>query len=174
MDCPTVHQTVAATFLAMNNASPEVLYFGCLGGVGHFMHSRRRPGQVRWDATPFGNKLDGGLITDDYYGVDSTPTGEIHEHHKDGWTAVSFWDRSGGDRRPGCNSTFLVNAEMSGDELLALAKEQWPGIFRRPDFPITFPDRTAGLVQPNAPNQTESEPSSVAVPATADSSPSYG
>lgn len=55
---------------------------------------------------------------------------------KDGWTAVAFWDRSGGDTRPGCNSVFLARATLSGGELLHMAREQWPEVWNRPGFPI--------------------------------------
>lgn len=115
------------------NDTIETLCFGCIGQPGHYLHSRRGI-DFRLESTPWGSKLDGGLLTDDYYRADTTPTGHWREHHKDGWTAVSFWDRSG-DSRPGCNTTFLAKAELTGEELIELARAQWPHVFSRPGFP---------------------------------------
>ena len=113
----------------------DIWYHGCYNGAGHHLRSKQiqRP---EYHNQPWGYKLDSGLLTDNYYGCDSTPTDKYVTASKDGWTAVSFWDRSGGDERPGCNSTFLVHAEMSGEELLRLAKQQWPEIFSRRGFPL--------------------------------------
>jgi hypothetical protein len=109
----------------------EVLYFGCYRVPGHCLYSKVTP-NMRYEATPWGNSLDSGLLTDDYYGADTEPTGKVVVRHKDGWTAIAFWDRSG-DSRPGSNTAFLAKADMTGEELLALARVQWPEVFdRRP------------------------------------------
>lgn len=119
--------------------TPEVWYHGCDGRPGHDLHSKKR--MVRHSEQPWGLSLDSGLLvsSDEYYGCDSTPRGEYKVAQKDGWTAVAFWDRSGGDTRPGCNSVFLVHAIVTGEELLSLARSQWPEIFSRRNFPIKAP-----------------------------------
>lgn len=110
----------------------EVLCFGCIGVAGHYLHSKVN--RVSHEDTPWGTKLDGGLLTDDYYKADTSVTGKVHEHHLQGWTAVSCWDRSGDDRG-GSNTTFLTHADLSGSQLIELAKEQWPEVFARSGFP---------------------------------------
>jgi hypothetical protein len=117
---------------------PEVLFFGCYSNVrpgyyaaGHYLYSKHRRADARTD-TPWGYKLDGGLLEghgnkfqDDKYVVAKL----------DGWTAVSFWDNSG-DSRGASNSAFVVHADITGEELLKLAREQWPEVFNRPSFPL--------------------------------------
>ncbi len=111
----------------------EVLCFGCIGVAGHYLRGSVKR-NWRNEETPWGDKLDGGLLTDNYYKCDSTVTGLCSEHHLNGWTAISFWDRSG-DSRGGSNTSFLCHAQITAAELLALAREQWPQVFSRPGFP---------------------------------------
>lgn len=110
----------------------DVWFFGCLGEPGHYL--RRSPGaQTEWNerAQPWGWKLDSGLCEGNQFQRDA---GKTWTHQKDGWTAVSFWDQSG-DRRGNSNSTFLVHALVTGAEVLAAARLQWPQVFNRPGFP---------------------------------------
>ena len=115
------------------NLEHEVIYFGCTGYAGHFIHRHgcRRPQMI--SVTPWNNDIDGGplkrakipdLITDQYC-----------TERKDGWTLIAFWDRSG-DSRPGSHSTFVIHADIPSQELFALARAQWPEIFNRRGFPI--------------------------------------
>ncbi len=54
--------------------------------------------------------------------------GEALLHHKAGWTALSFWDRTV-DRRGGCNSTYFAEGTFTFDEMVTLAMcrfaERW-------------------------------------------------
>lgn len=110
----------------------EVLFFGCRDVPGHYLYARGK--SIQYESSPWGTALDGGILTPDYYHADKTITGEVAVAHKNGWTAIAFWDRSG-DSRPGSNSAFLISEIITGDELLDLARQQWPEIFSRPDFP---------------------------------------
>lgn len=110
----------------MNN---EVLYFGCLRAVGHFLH-RTLNREVRFECQPWRNNLDGGLL-------DSLPRqteGVVVTAKKDGWTVIAFWDRSV-DSRGNSNSAFLIQGDVTAEELLELARNQWPEVFSRPRFP---------------------------------------
>lgn len=53
----------------------------------------------------------------------------VHELH-DGWTLVSWWDRSA-DHRGGCCATFLVEGAHTSAEAVALARERYPALFAR-------------------------------------------
>lgn len=115
----------------------KAYYFGCIGQPGHYMHAE---GSWRhmWpiDFQPWNLKVDGGLIPGgprNAYGKQ----GVAAIHHKDGWTAISFCDRSV-DTRPGCSSTFLFDTELTFDEALREAQERWPDIFARFDFEVTL------------------------------------
>lgn len=80
--------------------------------------------------TPWGSYPDGTLVPTTTY-----ENGLALLHHKDGWTALAFHDQSG-DTRPGSHSTFLVRGTYTFDEMLALAKAQWSGVFARMGFPV--------------------------------------
>lgn len=109
----------------------EVWFFGCIGEPGHYLH--RPDGRIEWTRVhPWGSKIDGGLCGGNKYNI---PDGVTYEHHKDGWTAVALWDRSG-DSRPASNSVFLVWANASTAEILSAARQQWPQVFTRPKFPV--------------------------------------
>lgn len=112
------------------NSDPNVFYFGWIQHGGHWLESTKLPKYPHYDSTPWGKKIDGGLAPQP-----DVVDGKIAEHHLDGWTAIAFWDRSG-DRRPNSNTAFLVNCTMSVQELLGLARKQWPDVFSRPGFPL--------------------------------------
>lgn len=59
--------------------------------------------------------------------------------HSNGWTVIAFWDRSG-DKRFGSNSAFFVEAELTYDQLLRAAKQQWPEVWARFTFPVVQVD----------------------------------
>lgn len=110
----------------------EVLYFGCIGDVGHYLHSKRNP-RIRWTETAWGDKIDTGVFPK------PSTTGVLYTDRRGGWTAIAVWDNSV-DRRPGSHSTFVVAADVNTEELLRLAKEQWPEVFSRRGFP-TFSNK---------------------------------
>jgi hypothetical protein len=118
----------------MKDSDIRVLYFGCIGGPGHYMHTEG--GRRDWDVTtPWGKAPDGTLCPQG-----KQVEGRAELHHKGGWTALSFWDRSV-DGRSGCNSNFFVNRTMTFDEVVALSKERLPRVWSRFKFdvvPATF------------------------------------
>lgn len=123
----------AAPALGVAVGSPlEVWSFGCIGEPGHYL--RRPNGRHEWNekAQPWGWKLDGGLCEGNPCGP---LDGKTWEHHKDGWTAVALWDRSGDSRGASC-TVFLVHAEATTEQIIAAARIQWPQIFNRRGFPL--------------------------------------
>jgi hypothetical protein len=122
--------------------APKVFYFGFYDG-GHRLIDKNGDSFYGNDvSTPWGSHPDATLLeaplvlrkVDENEGMQ--PEGKAILHHKDGWTALGFWDRSG-DSRYNSNSNFLVRGTYTFDEMLALAKEQFHGIFARMKFPIT-------------------------------------
>ena len=104
--------------------APKVFYFGCLDS-GHHMWEPGNNLYLRKQETPWGAYPDGTLCPEKTY-----ENGLALLHHKDGWTALAFWDQSG-DKRLGSHSTFLVRGDYTFDQMLALCKEQWAGVFAR-------------------------------------------
>ncbi len=111
----------------------KVLYFGCVGGPGHYMHRPNGGHPVHdWHAkTPWGSSPDGILCSKD----PRETQGLALLHHKDGWTALSFWDRSV-DRRGGCNSNFFAEGNHSFEDMLKLAREAYPQVMGRLPFEV--------------------------------------
>lgn len=111
---------------------PEVFFWGCLGQPGHFMHSKTGT-RIQ---SPWAGYIDTGVLK---YRDIKDPDPKIAYAQLKGWTGIFFWDRSG-DHRPGSNSAFIVNSLVSQEELLRLARKQWPEIFARKGFPIARVD----------------------------------
>ncbi len=102
-------------------------YFGCVEQAGHYMHTP----DLRHDwefmrTNPWGNKIDGGLVP--------KREGRFAITRKDGWTALAFVDNTV-DSRPGSNSAFLAEGDFDLDQMLAIAKEQFPAIWKRCGLP---------------------------------------
>jgi hypothetical protein len=127
----------------------NVFYFGCVklpGGFtsGHHMH--RVDMTIEWEFTnnnPWGLRIDGGLCpgaTDEkgerrHPPMEEQVEGAAHIRHKDGWTALSFWDRSV-DTRGNSNSNFLAEGKHTFEEMLSIAWLHFPEIMGRFKFTI--------------------------------------
>jgi hypothetical protein len=123
--------------------SDLILYFGCIGGPGHYLHgpaTRRAEKQLR--AAGIYPAIDGGYCP----GVDPNRKhawqlperqveGEAALHHVGGWTILAFWDRSV-DSRMGCNSAFLLRGEATFGEMVELSRREWPEVWSRFTFRV--------------------------------------
>lgn len=118
---------------------PLVLYFGPLKESGHFLFYENgeqvSPHRLADTITPWGREIDGTLqpgmilwrdhwINESSRGGRSWQYGEAVIHHKEGWTALSFWD-STIDTRPGCSSTYLAQGTFTFEQMVELAKERF-------------------------------------------------
>ena len=56
------------------------------------------------------------------------PQGKVLRHSINGFTMISWWDRNQGDRRPGCNSNFLLDGEHTSETMLEKFRELFPTI----------------------------------------------
>ena len=111
----------------------KVYYFGCIREAGHYMFKPNH--STDYDFTisnPWGYGIDSKLCP-----KDNDIEGHALIHKKDGWTALSFWDRSV-DKRGGCNSNFLAEGDFTFDEMIALAKEKFPNVMGRFTFKIVL------------------------------------
>ena len=124
----------------------RVLFFGVLTGhgAGHHLHAPRGS-DYGWSLTyvasaqflPSPIRLGGidgvwcwsrprtlAELRGPSYGRDETE-GRGYRHSVEGWTVVSWWDRSE-DPRGGCCAAFLINALVSWAEALTLARATFP------------------------------------------------
>lgn len=126
---------------------PGAFFFGCARGVWgerHAGHHLYEPGgrKVHWDDPlanghgigPFG-KVDAALAPRPRGRYSEAPQGHAELHHRDGWTALAFWDRTG-DSHPNSNSTFIFDAELDFAGALAAARSAFPELFDRFDFEV--------------------------------------
>lgn len=61
--------------------------------------------------------------------------GEALLHHKDGWTALAFWDSSV-DTRPGCTSTYIANGIFTFDEMVKLSSTRFADRWNKMKFQV--------------------------------------
>ncbi len=112
----------------------KIFYFGCNTEPGHYMWAPglgyNREARDFTYGSPWGHKIDDGLCP-------KGPEIEGHAliHNKNGWTAISFWDRSV-DKRGKCNSNFLAEGAFTFDEMITHAKKYFPEIMARFSYPI--------------------------------------
>lgn len=104
----------------------KVLYFGCVNQAGHYLWL---PGPVSAyrEKTPWGPE---GWSLDGTIAPKGQPVRVAAIQHKDGWTAMGFWDKSV-DERPGSNSVFIADGDYTFEEMLSHAKTYFPEIMDR-------------------------------------------
>jgi|ERR1700722_12854775 len=116
--------------------NPIMFYFGPWERAGHFMHGE--DGHEVWNRSELsgfpwqvdGSNIDGVLQPTCYQDPEGRwrntkePLNEAVLHQKNGWTAISFWDRSV-DTRGACNSTYFAKGIYTFDEMVNLAKERF-------------------------------------------------
>lgn len=127
---------------------PRMFYFGPWDRAGHYMFTeggRKIWGDER-DAAGFpwrgGSGIDGclqpGCRKDrDGRWIHRGPQveGESLLHHKDGWTALSFWDRSV-DQRGGCNSTYFAEGIWTFEQMVEMARTRFADRWNRMRFEV--------------------------------------
>jgi hypothetical protein len=134
----------------------RTFYYGCWQRAGHYLWHRANDGtpMKMYDQgasdrrllgitrnslggptqgeIPWGYCLDGGILKGT-----SGKQGEAIVDHRDGWTALSFWDSSV-DSRPGSCSTFVFDERLEPADALRLARELWTPIFDRFGFEVAL------------------------------------
>ncbi len=132
----------------------RVFYYGCWGGVGHYLWTPRGQFADEDRALPWApHEIDPRLAGDPNLmnprmravgifvwdgNLEHQPEGMVRVHHREGWTAVGWWDRSL-DRRFGSNAAFFVEATVDAEEALRAAREAFPAIFARIRYPLRAP-----------------------------------
>ena len=109
----------------------KVYYFGCVKESGHYLwidlYDRDRK---LFRSQPWGDHLDCELCPS---GVQVE--GVARHHHKEGWTAIAFYDRSV-DTRGNSNSAFIAEGTYTFDGMVTAAKAQWPEVWARFTFEV--------------------------------------
>lgn len=118
-----------------------IYYYGAIGSAGHYLwESDTRSYHVYDQPHPWGRKIDGTLTPEDI----SQGEGIALVTHKQGWTALSFWDRTV-DKRRGSHSTYVINSIHTFEEMVILAKENFPKRWGAMSFEVVEVEATNGL-----------------------------
>ena len=126
----------------------DVLYFGCIGRAGHFLWSREGTGRPCTDRrdrelTQRLGGLDGALCWNSKSGRYSHERDETEGlafvTHREGWTALAFWDRSV-DHRGACNSAFVAEGTLTFAQIIRHARLRWPEVWARFSFDVVEVD----------------------------------
>ena len=120
----------------------QVVYFGCIDRPWHyFWENEHRTARSRdaYEAAIIAiwPKYYGALCYGHRGNYDNGPQEEglALLHHKGGWTALSFWDRSI-DSRGGCSSNFFVHGTFTFDQMCQIAEARFPSVWKRYKFKV--------------------------------------
>ena len=125
------------------NPNSEMYYFGPLEDVGHFLFAEggRHASREEYDWHPWGDDIDGaiqpGVVFErgSWRSKGALIDGEAVLHHKDGWTALSFWDRTI-DSRPGSHSTYIARGIFTFEQMVEMAKSRFAGRWGEMKFEV--------------------------------------
>lgn len=116
-------------------------YFGCWGCLGHYLYDSQQrsvnddkseiPHAWRRGALDgaFAPRRGSGRYSEEY------PQGVAAHTSKDGWTLIAFWDRTG-DSRGNSSSTFLAKGDFTFEQMVAMAKFEFPDLWKRFRFEV--------------------------------------
>jgi hypothetical protein len=115
----------------------DIYYFGCWGEAGHYLFRPNRTSVYRKDHPGPWARIDGELAP---HGPETRSKNQVQGEavlwHRDGWTALGWWDRSG-DSRGNSNSNLIAEGLFTAKEMISLGQEYFPEIMRRQPTPIT-------------------------------------
>ena len=122
------------------NKIEECYYFGCDGKPGHYLfhegrHEVWNESKLPKDFPVRTMSLDGGLLPPNL----PQDQGKATLVRLGGWTILTFWDRSV-DTRGGCNSSFVIPAELDFEQAKEVAQERFPWVWERFKFEVILRD----------------------------------
>lgn len=116
-----------------------VFYFGCVFGAGHYLHTpelRTTPRAGPFTSTTLDTPFCPGMTPDSSGRTpDEQPEGVARLTHAEGWTVLSFWDRSIDNRR-GSHSTYAIEGTHVYAEAVRLARAAFPRVWARYKFEV--------------------------------------
>lgn len=123
---------------------PKMYYFGPYNQAGHFFFgprgsyvSRQETECIPWKDYEIDGKLQPGCFEERGHWSVKGPEieGQALLWTKNGWTAISFWDRSV-DTRGRCNSTFIAEGTFTFEEMVEWSKLVFPDRWARMKFEV--------------------------------------
>lgn len=96
---------------------------------GHFLWDRHGR-SVPLEQTPWDYELDARVQPEQEVPCVGMGLPSTLLSHRDGWTVLGFWDRTGDERGKSC-SAFVAHGILTGHEMLAAAESVFPAIWKR-------------------------------------------
>lgn len=128
---------------------PFMVYYGPWAQSGHYffyengqeVYSEERS-KLGWKMTEIDGVMQPGCPdpNDRLQRHGPRVQGEALLHHRNGWTALSFWDSSV-DTRPGCNSTYIAEGIFTFEEMVELAKTRFAVRWNKMNFQVVLRDK---------------------------------
>lgn len=123
-------------------SKPVMFYYGPWDRPGHFLFDEAGS-KVGHNHLPWGYSIDGALQPGcyldrcrwDHRGPQNE--GEALLHHKEGWTALCFWDRSV-DERMGCNSNYFAKGIFTFEEMVEMSRVRFAARWNVMKFKVTL------------------------------------
>lgn len=115
-----------------------MFYYGCYNHEGHYLYNDHGR-TVKEVSTPFKyTALDGGFCPGG-----GQEEGKARLAHDQGWTVLSFWDRSLDNRR-GSHSTFVMQGTWNFEQMVETAARRFPTVWHRitKKFPVRLKTET--------------------------------
>lgn len=134
---------------------PTMFYFGPWDEPGHYLFNERGESAYRHEkSVPWTlGQMDGGNFLPHTCGRlergmrcgagTCAPYGKALIHHKEGWTAIAFWDSSV-DKRSGCVSVYVAQGEFAFDDMVGMAKTRFAKRWNKMQFAVELAERKAG------------------------------
>ena len=122
----------------MPKIEPLMLYFGPWAEAGHFMLKEDGAWATKEQVArlPWGQyEPDGSLQPEGQQNE-----GEALLHHKDGWTALAFWDRTV-DTRGNSSSTYIAEGVFTFEQMVEMAKTRFAVRWNKMKFKVTLQKR---------------------------------
>lgn len=135
--------------------SPRMYYFGPLEKPGHYLYREDgwtvsmfedQDAVCPWKHFEIDGKLQPGCPDPaDRLRNRTRPMceGEALLHHKDGWTALAFWDFTV-DTRPGSSSTYIAEGILTFEEMVELAKTRFAERWKKMAFEVRLVQKEGG------------------------------
>jgi hypothetical protein len=114
-------------FLEVEDVAMQPLFFGCVGGDGHYVYTSEGhyvPRSTNLPAGKFLQQHDGQLVPK------TATQGAAQIHHFPDFTVIAAHDFSI-DSRPGSNAMFLIPGQHNDAEALAMGQKIFPQLWAR-------------------------------------------
>ena len=128
------------------NQLPRMFYFGPYARSGHFFFyedgqevMRVEREKIEWKDYEVDGTMQPGRVQWRKHWIQKGPMvqGQALLHHRNGWTALSFWDCTI-DTRPNCTSTYIAEGMFTFEQMVAMASARFAERWNKMKFKVVL------------------------------------